>query len=179
VQFERITIPERSLILLIGASGSGKSTFARKHFRPSEIVSSDNCRLMVADDEADQDATADAFDVLRCIAAKRLSRGRLTVIDATNVQPEARQRLLELARQFEFKPVAIVLNLPEEICLAQSTTRPGRIVRADVIRAQLADLRQSLSTLLLEGFYQVHSLTAPEDIEAIVLERVTTGVTTP
>src|SRR3954452_17256127 len=106
-----ITIPDLSLVVLIGASGSGKSTFARAHFRPTEVLSSDFCRALVADDENDQTATDDAFAVLHAIAARRLARGRLTVIDATNVQPDARKPLLRLARDYHVLPVAIVLNL--------------------------------------------------------------------
>ena len=93
----KITIPELSLVVLVGASGSGKSTFARAHFRPTEVLSSDSCRALVSDDESDQTATGDAFDVLHFIAARRLARGKLTVVDATNVQPEARKPLVALA----------------------------------------------------------------------------------
>src|SRR3954447_18046960 len=100
-----INIPKLSLVVLIGPSGSGKSTFARRHFRPTEILSSDACRGMVSDDEKEQAVTKDAFEVLRFIAGKRLALGRLTVIDATNVQPEARKPLVELARQYHCLPV--------------------------------------------------------------------------
>src|SRR6187455_3088993 len=96
----QITVPKLSLVVLIGPSGSGKSTFARKHFLPTEVLSSDYCRGLVSDDESDQTATNDAFEVLHYLAAKRLARGRLTVVDATNVQPEARKPLVELARKF-------------------------------------------------------------------------------
>src|ERR1700759_2414396 len=94
-----ISIPELSLILLVGPSGSGKSTFARKHFLPTEVVSSDACRGMVSDNENDQSATGDAFELLHVIVGKRLALGRLTVVDATNVQPESRQPLVALARE--------------------------------------------------------------------------------
>src|SRR6202163_264634 len=94
-----ITIPNLSLVVLIGPSGSGKSTFARKHFLPTEILSSDACRGMVSDDENNQAVTNEAFALLHFIAAQRLALGRLTVIDATNVQPEARKPLVELARK--------------------------------------------------------------------------------
>ena len=112
----KISIPNLSLVVLIGPSGSGKSSFARKHFLPTEILSSDACRAMVSDEENNQAATNDAFEVLHFIAAKRLALGRLTVIDATNVQPEARKPLVALARQYHCLPVAIVLNLPEKVC---------------------------------------------------------------
>ena len=123
----QIKIPKLSLVVLIGPSGSGKSTFARKHFLPTEVLSSDACRGMVSDDENDQAVTNDAFEVLHFIAAKRLALGRLTVVDATNVQPEARKPLVELARQYHCLPVAIVLNLPERLCQERNrgAARPG------------------------------------------------------
>ena len=95
-----ITLPEFSLVVLIGASGSGKSTFARTHFLPSEVISSDFCRGLVSDDENNQAASNDAFDVLHYIAAKRLANMKLTVIDATNVQAAGRKPLLDLARTY-------------------------------------------------------------------------------
>ena len=106
----KITFPELSLVVLIGPSGCGKSTFARNHFKPTEVISSDFCRGLVSDDENNQAATKDAFEVLHFIAAKRLAAGKLTVIDATNVQPEARKPLVELARSYHTIPVAIVLG---------------------------------------------------------------------
>src|SRR5262245_53162089 len=112
----KISIPELSLVVLIGPSGSGKSTFARKHFKTTEVLSSDFCRGLVSDDENDQAATKDAFDVLGFIARKRLGAGRLTVVDATNVQPESRKPLVALAREHDLQAVAIVLNLPEKVC---------------------------------------------------------------
>ncbi|MDQ1645000.1 MAG: hypothetical protein QOJ50_1184, partial [Cryptosporangiaceae bacterium] len=105
-----LDVPELSLVVLVGVSGSGKSTFAARHFAPTQVLSSDYCRGLVADDPNDQAATGDAFDVLGYIAGKRLRAGRLTVVDATNVQPEARRSLIELAREYDVLPVAIVLD---------------------------------------------------------------------
>src|ERR671927_596380 len=112
----KVTIPELSLVVLVGPSGCGKSTFARTHFKATEVLSSDFCRGLVSDDENDQRATDDAFDVLHFIAAKRLAAARLTVVDATNVQAEARRPLVALARQYHCLPVAIVFDLPERVC---------------------------------------------------------------
>src|SRR5262249_10152444 len=116
----KLTIPELAIVALVGPSGSGKSSFARKHFRATEILSSDFCRGLVSDDENAQAATKDAFEVLHFIARKRLAAGRLTVVDATNVQPEARKPLVALARDFHVLPVAIVLNMPEKLCHARN-----------------------------------------------------------
>jgi predicted kinase len=115
VQPRALEVPELSLVLLVGASGSGKSTFARTHFLPTEVLSSDFCRGLVADDENDQAATGPAFEVLHFIASKRMEAGRLTVVDATNVKREDRAQLVALARKYHFLPVAIVFNLPEHV----------------------------------------------------------------
>src|SRR5205085_5128146 len=130
----KITIPELSLVALIGASGSGKSTFARRHFKPTEVLSSDFCRGLVSDDENCQAATGDAFDVLHYVAGKRLAAGRLTVVDATNVQSEARRPLVELAREYHCLPIAIVLDLPEALCHRRNESRPDRAFGPHVVR---------------------------------------------
>ncbi len=166
-----LKIPELSLVVLIGSSGSGKSTFARKHFKPTEIISSDYCRGLVSDDENNQAATKDAFEVLHFIAAKRLAAARLTVVDATNVQPEARKPLVALAREYHCLPVAIVLNLPEKICHERNQSRPDRNFGPHVVRQQTSQLRQSLRNLEREGFRHVHVLNSLEEIEAAEFTR--------
>ncbi len=146
-----LSLPHLSLVVLIGPSGSGKSTFARQHFLPTEVLSSDDCRGLVSDDENNQAATNDAFDVLHFIAAKRLAAGRLTVVDATNVQREARQPLVTLARKYHTLPVAIVFNLPEEVCQDRNRSRPDRDFGPHVIRQQRSQLRRSLKGLKAGG----------------------------
>src|SRR3954471_7646290 len=166
-----LTIPELALVVLIGPSGAGKSSFARKHFKPTEVLSSDFCRGLVSDDENDQAATNDAFEVLHFIAAKRLAAGRLTVVDATNVQPEARKPLVALAREYDVLPTAIVFNLPERLCQDRNKGRPDRDFGAHVIRRQSEQLRRSLKYLSKEGFRHVAVLRSPEEVEAAVVER--------
>ncbi|MBH0246669.1 AAA family ATPase, partial [Streptomyces cavourensis] len=151
-----LPVPDLSLVVLVGASGSGKSTFARKHFKPTEIVSSDFCRGLVADDENDQSASGDAFDVLHYIAGKRLAAGRLTVVDATSVQSESRKQLVRLAREHDVLPVAVVLDLPEEVCLARNAARPD--MPRHVVQRHRRELRRSLRGLEREGFRKVHIL---------------------
>jgi predicted kinase len=162
----RLTIPDGGLVLLIGPAGSGKSTFARKHFAGTEIVSSDALRAVVSDDEGDQSASADAFQLLRMITMKRLRRGKLTVIDATNVQRTARRSLLALAAQNSAPASAIVFNLPTAICRARDQSRPGRRVSPEVIEKQAADLLDSLPGLAREGFQYVYVLDKTEDIDS-------------
>ena len=167
----QVTIPELSLVVLIGPSGSGKSSFARKHFKPTEILSSDYCRGLVSDDENSQAATTDAFEVLHFIAAKRLAAGKLVVVDATNVQPESRKPLVELAREFHCLPVAIVLNLPERLCQDRNQGRADRNFGPHVIRQQTQQLRRSLRGLEREGFRHVFTFNSPEEVDAATIER--------
>jgi protein phosphatase len=165
------TIPEFSLVVLIGPSGCGKSTFARKHFKASEVMSSDGFRALVSDDENDQSSTDDAFAALHFVAARRLARGKLTVVDATNVQAEARKPLVALAREYHVLPVAIVLDLPERVCHERNRSRPGRGFGPHIIRNQRSQLHRSLGGLRREGFRHVHVLTSQEEVEAAVIER--------
>jgi protein phosphatase len=170
-QNRKLEVPELSLVVLVGASGSGKSTFAAKHFRPTEVVSSDFCRGLVADDPNDQAATSDAFELLHFIAAKRMAAGRLTVVDATSVKREDRAPLVALARKYHFLPVAIVFNLPERLCHDRNRERPDRDFGPHVVRNQTRELRRSLKRMNREGFRQVHVLTSPEDVEAAEIVR--------
>ncbi len=166
-----LSIPELSLVVLVGVTGSGKSTFARAHFKPTEVISSDFCRGLVADDENDQSATPAAFELLHYIAGKRLAGGRLTVVDATNVQPEARRELVLLAREHDVLPVAIVLDLPEKICAERNASRPDRDFGAHVLRRQRGQLRRGLNQLRREGFRTVHVLRTPEEVAAATITR--------
>ncbi len=167
-----LPIPELSLVVLIGPSGSGKSTFASRHFRPTEVLSSDALRAWVSDDEHDQSATRDAFDVLHRIAAKRLARGRLTVIDATSVKPDARKPLLDLARRYYVRPVALVFHLPEGVCQERNRRRPDRQVEPFVVSGQIDELRRSLPGLAGEGFQRnVWIFRSPAEVEAVRIER--------
>ena len=167
----RINVPDPSLIVLIGASGSGKSSFARKHFRSTEVISSDFCRGLVADDENDQAATSDAFAVLHFIAGRRLAQPRFTVVDATNVQREARRPLIELAKEHDLFPIAIVLDVPEELCLQRNAARPDRAFGAHVVRQQRSQLRKSLRGLQREGFQRVWTLHSEGEVDAVEISR--------
>jgi protein phosphatase len=167
----KISLPDPSLVVLIGASGSGKSTLARGHFAPTEVISSDFCRGLVSDDENDQAATADAFAVLHFIASRRLEQPRFTVIDATNVQREARKPLVELAKQHDLFPVAIVLDLPESVCQERNRLRADRQFGSHVVRRQRNDLRRSLKGLQREGFRNVWVLKTPEEAAEVEVSR--------
>jgi len=167
----KITLPELSLVVLVGPSGSGKSTFAKKHFKATEVLSSDRCRGLVSDDENDQKATTAAFEVLRFIASKRLAAGKLTVVDATNVQESARKPLVALAREHDCLPVAIVLNVPEKVCNERNRERSDRAFGSHVIQQQRSQLERSLRRLKGEGFRHVSVLETPEQVDAAIVER--------
>ncbi|MET7828790.1 polynucleotide kinase-phosphatase [Streptomyces sp. NPDC005386] len=169
-----LPVTDLSLVVLIGASGSGKSTFARRHFKPTEIISSDFCRGLVADDENDQSASGDAFDVLHYIAGKRLAAGRRTVVDATSVQQDSRRQLVELARKHDVLPIAIVLDVPEEVCAERNAARTDRAgMPRRVIQRHIRELRRSLRQLEREGFRKVHVLWGVADVEnaSVVTEK--------
>ena len=166
-----LAVPELSLVVLIGVSGSGKSTFAAQHFKPTEVVSSDVCRGLVADDENDQAATKPAFELLHTIVGIRLREGRLAVVDATNVQPEGRTALIALAKEHDVLPVAIVLDVPVAVCRERNRSRADRPFGEHVIRRQHDQLRRSLRGLEKEGFRTVHRLTDPTEIERSVIVR--------
>jgi protein phosphatase len=166
-----VNIPELSLVVLVGVSGSGKSTFAARHFKITEVLSSDFCRGLVADDENDQAATPAAFEVLNYIAGKRLAAGRLTVVDATNVQPDARRSLVEVAKEHDVLPVAIVLDVPQSVCLERNANRADRNFGSAVIRRQRDQLRRGLRGLKHEGFRYVYLLHGVDEIETATVTR--------
>ena len=168
----QIKIPKLSLVVLIGPSGSGKSTFARNRFLATEVLSSDSCRGMVGDDENDQTVTKDAFELLHFVAGKRLALGRLTVVDATNVQPESRRPLVELAKRHHCLPVAIVLDVAEKVCHERNAARPDRGFGPHVVRSQASQMRRSLRGLRGEGFRHVFVLRDAAEVDAATIERV-------
>ncbi|TDV53574.1 polynucleotide kinase-phosphatase [Actinophytocola oryzae] len=161
----RITIPELSLVALVGVTGSGKSTFARGHFASTHVLSSDTFRAMVADDENDQSATEDAFAALHFVAGRRLRAGRLTVVDATHVQREDRAKLVALAREYDVLPTAVVFDVP--LAELRDRNRNHRDLADHVIRRQHEALRRSIRHLAKEGFRKVHVLSTT-DTEVVV-----------
>ena len=166
-----LRIPALSLVTLIGASGSGKSTFAARHFAPTEVLSSDHYRAVVGDDPNDQTVTNAAFDALHHIAGLRLALGRLTVVDATNVKPQDRAGLVHLAHEHDTLPVAIVLDIDERVAHARNAARPDRQFGPHVVRNQTQALRRGLGGLAREGFRQVYILRSAEEINAVRIER--------
>jgi protein phosphatase len=168
----QLSIPATALVLLIGPSGAGKTTFAAHHFAPTEIVSSDECRAMVSDDDANQAATPAAFRLLHAIVRERMRLGRLTVVDATNLKPASRRPLLAMARKNGRPASAIVFNLPVESCLSRIDLRRDRIVPVDAVRRQHAELATTLAGIQAEGFDRVYVLRAQADTDAARVTRV-------
>jgi len=170
-----LVVPNPSLIVLVAAAGAGKTTFAARHFEPAEILSSDAYRARISGDEADQRATRAAFGQLHRALERRLADGRLTVVDATNVERSARLALLVRATAAGVPAVAIVLDLPASTILARNAGRPARIVEERVVRRHLARLRDSLDGLAPrldgEGFQRVVVLRDPLDVDAVRIVR--------
>lgn len=167
----QLVIPDPALVVLIGAAGAGKTTFARRHFAADEILSSDALRAIVSDDEADQSATRVAFAILHRELGRRLAARRLTVVDATNLAAFARQRLLGAARSADVPAVAVVLDLPDEVVIARNAGRVGRFVPESVVHRHLAALRGSMTagTLAIDGFAAVHWIRSAEQLDALTV----------
>lgn len=160
---ERMRIPPDALVVLVGPSGCGKSTFAREHFTETQVVSSDECRRLVSDDAANQAATREAFAVFYTLLRGRLTHGRLTVADATNLDPRSREKLRQAAESRGRPRVAIAFDVPLETCVARQSQR-ARQVRADVVERGYAAFAQALRELSGEGYAHVYVVRpAPAD----------------
>ena len=166
-----LTVPQDAMVILVGPSGAGKTTFAARHFAPTEVLSSDGMRALVADDPDDQSATDAAFELLHAALGLRLARGRLTVVDATNVDAWARERLLAVARRHDRPSAAIVFDLPLELCLSRNAARADRQVPAAAIRRQHAKMRASLASLKTEGLRSVTVLATPDAVDSAQVDR--------
>ncbi|QKC89184.1 polynucleotide kinase-phosphatase [Mesorhizobium sp. NZP2234] len=166
-----LAIPDFALVVLIGSTGSGKSTFAGRHFLPTEIISSDQCRALVCDNETDQDVSADAFELVREIAGKRLKHRKLAVIDATNVRAADRKAWIELARKWHALPVAVVIDPGVDVCVARNALRPDRPFGAGVVQRMTTEIRKGLGGLQREGFRQVWKLASEASIDAAKVSR--------
>jgi protein phosphatase len=170
-----LAIPDPSLVVLIGAAGSGKSTFAARHFDPTEVLSSDRYRALVSGDEADQRATGPAFARLHRDLERRLGARRLTVVDATNVERTARRELLRRSRSAGMPSMAIVLDLPALVVIARNAARAGRVVDESIVRRHLGRVRSLVDGpgpgLAAEGFGSVVVIRDPAELDAIHVER--------
>jgi protein phosphatase len=166
-----IVLPADAMVVLVGIAGSGKSTFARAHFAPTQVLSSDAFRAMAADDEADQSASEDAFALLHAALDVRLKRGRLSLVDATNVEEWGRRQLLDIADRRRRPAVAVVLDLPVEVCLKRLAQRGHRPVPVHAVRRQHRELRRSLPALAGEGFAAVYVIDSADAADAAMVQQ--------
>lgn len=166
-----IELPNPCLTLLIGPSGAGKSTFAARYFRPTEIISSDHCRALICDDEAAQHINAETFGLVQHLAQLRLQQGKLTVIDATNLEYRARRPFLRLARRCGVAAVAMVFEVALTTCQAQNQTRNNRVVPAAVVQKQAVELAQTQARLAREGYAGIYRLNE-SNLAAVTVVRI-------
>ena len=167
-----IVVPDPSLVLLVGAAGAGKSTFAARHFAPDEVLSSDAYRALVSGDETNQKVSRVAFSILHRDLERRLLAGHLTVVDATNVEPRNRRELIKRAHAAGVPVVALVLDLHGAIVLARNAGRT-RTVDEAVVRSQLERVRTAAGDGVLagEGCATVWIGRTPEAIDRVVIRR--------
>lgn len=150
-----LKLPAPSLLVLVGASGSGKSTWAAEHFANTEIISSDSLRALVGAGEDDQSASAAAFDVLERIVDERLRRGLTTVIDTLGLHDESRARWISKARAAGIPVHAVVFDTPPTVCEARNRSR-RRPIPTTVLKKQVARFKETVPRLAGEGFDGVH-----------------------
>ena len=162
----RVRVPPRTLLVLCGPAGSGKSTFATKRFGPTIIVSSDHCRELICDDASNQQVNRDTFDLFYYIISKRLYLGRFTVADSTALYPEARRRLREIARRYGFLACLLIFDISQETCVQRNELRE-RKVEAKVLPYHAALLQQTLRDVPNEGWDQIHVL-GERDMDTII-----------
>lgn len=179
-----IDLPDPALVVLVGAAGSGKSTFATRNFAADEVLSSDAFRALLTGDERNQDATRTAFSILHREVASRLAAGRLVVVDATNVERHARRALVARARTAGVPAVAIVLALPEALVHARNAGRVERVVDAEIVARHLARLAAAsdadTDTIFPdEGFATVHVLRSEAEVESVAIVRRRSGASPP
>ena len=167
----RLAVPDPSLVLLVGPSGAGKSTFAARHFAPAQIISSDDLRARLSDDANDQGASGEAFRILALLVNGRLKRGRLAVVDATNLRVRNRRRLSALAARHGVPVVAIAFALPGRELLANNRRRPGRQVDEQVVADQSELMRAALLELPTEGYAKLYVLREPGAVDRVGVER--------
>ncbi len=165
----RVAVPVPALVSLVGISGSGKTSFARRHFLDTEVLSSDRMREMISDDAGDQAVSPQAFSLLFAIARLRLQAGRICVVDATSVTREARGAIVELARECRVPAISIVFDVPTEVAILRDAARPSRRVGREVITEQASALAESRSGLLHEGFVRVHVLSQADIAATLVI----------
>jgi predicted kinase len=167
----RIVIPNPSLVVLVGAAGSGKSTFAARWFQPAEILSSDAFREILTGDPSDQRATKTAFSIIHREVTKRLHAGRTVVVDATNVDASARRQLIARAGFASVPAVAVVFALPRDVVLARNAARPGRVVDPDIVARHVERLEATLLSMTDEGFHRVVVLRDPAELDRVEVAR--------
>ena len=164
-----IEVAAGALVLLIGAAGSGKSTFAARHFAPGDVISSDQLRALIGKSESDQRANNEVFDRLQTLVRKRLVAGALTVVDATNTDWMRRAELIAMARRYHRPVLGIVFDLPLDICLSRIAGRL-RTVGAAVVRQQVGDIHRDRERLDLEGFAAIYALGSTNQVERVIVE---------
>jgi alkanesulfonate monooxygenase SsuD/methylene tetrahydromethanopterin reductase-like flavin-dependent oxidoreductase (luciferase family)/predicted kinase len=147
-------LPDPALVVLVGASGSGKSTWAQHRFRAQEIVSADDLRGVVGSGRHDLDASKEAFTLLDLIVSGRVRRGLTTVVDTLGLEPDRRHSYLDLARGRGLPAVVVLFDTDPDLCRRRNADR-DRPVPARVLSEQVRAFRTVADTVDQEGWDRV------------------------
>ncbi|MGA2076801.1 MAG: AAA family ATPase [Terriglobia bacterium] len=167
---KRVRLIRPSIVLLCGPAACGKSTFAQRHFRPTQIISSDWARGRVCDDERDQRFNTQAFALVRYLAELRMGLNRLCVVDSTALTPPHRREFLELAKRFQVPSVIFLFDVPLEKCIERDRLRERSVGGAVIERHYLA-FGQTKTDIRQEGFDQIIEL-GDSDLDKVQIEIV-------
>lgn len=119
------------IILLVGASNSGKTTFANLALQscptPFIYINADKMRGLIGKDESDQSVNGLVFATLERMCDYLMSLNKPIIVDCTNYNKKNRKLWVALAKKYNYKLAAVILNTKIEECIARNEKRDRKV----------------------------------------------------